>query len=100
MNRKALIAAVVADVASKQGRHVQKTTVGYVIDALFGQIGQALEAGETVHVKGFLTFRSQLRSARNGRHPRTGVPVVYPARRVPQARFHKDFKLSTSAEGA
>ena len=60
------------------------------IVALFLQcITEALEAEETVELRGFGSFRLRHRRARVGRNPKTGAPVPIPAKRVPWFRAGK-----------
>lgn len=100
MTRKELVAAVVDAISTEHGRHIKKTTADLVIDAVFAQIGVALVRGQVVHIKGFLSFRARLRPSRPGTHPRTGQPLVIPARRVPTARFNKKFQLPAETPAA
>jgi DNA-binding protein HU-beta len=52
-------------------------------DALFATIGDALNRGETVELKGFGSFSVIETKARTGRNPRTGKPIaIPPGRRV------------------
>ena len=53
-----------------------------IIDALFAEIGEALEAGAHVRIWGFGRFVLRDKRARPGRNPRTGAAAVVPPRRV------------------
>jgi len=45
------------------------------VDAVLGSIGDALESGEKVGIKGFGTFSVRDRKGRKGRNPKTGEPM-------------------------
>lgn len=92
MNREALVAATVADLIQTSGRHVPKTTAALLVDAVFRQIGGAMARGESVRVKDFAVFTLRSRQTREGKHPRTGVPIVITGRSLPAVRFSKKLK--------
>jgi integration host factor subunit beta len=58
--------------------HLYQRDVQDIIDAILGGIGDALERGERVELRGFGAFSIRQRQARTGRNPRTGnkVPVT------------------------
>jgi integration host factor subunit beta len=58
--------------------HLYQRDVQGIIDAILGGIGDALERGERVELRGFGAFSIRQRQARTGRNPRTGnkVPVT------------------------
>ncbi|MBZ8133952.1 HU family DNA-binding protein [Afifella sp. IM 167] len=76
MNKKDLIAQV------SQRTGLAPTIAGDVVDALLGQIHDALRAGETVRIQNFGTFTVKSRAARTGRNPRTGELLRVPASRT------------------
>lgn len=43
-----------------------------VVDALFGEITEALSRGDRIELRGFGSFSTVLQDARTGRNPRTG----------------------------
>ena len=51
-----------------------------VVDAILGQITDALIAGDRVELRGFGSFSVTARKARQGRNPRTGEPVSVAAK--------------------
>ncbi len=58
--------------------HLYQRDIERIIDAILGEITQAMTRGERVELRGFGAFSVKQRSARTGRNPRTGdkVPVV------------------------
>jgi DNA-binding protein HU-beta len=54
-----------------------------VVAAMLKAITEALERGERVRLVGFGSFSVRRRSARSGRHPRTGRTIEIPAVKVP-----------------
>lgn len=69
------------------------------IDSLFGiegkQVGlipATLAQGKAVRLSGFGTFETRRRSARPGRNPRTGEPLMIEAARIPAFRAGRGLK--------
>jgi len=58
--------------------HLYQRDVQDIIDTILGGIGDALERGERVELRGFGAFSIRQGQARTGRNPRTGnkVPVT------------------------
>ena len=69
---------LVEAVAEKAG--LTKADATRAIDAVFEVITDALANGDKVPLVGFGTFSVSKRAAREGRNPRTGVPVTIAAR--------------------
>jgi DNA-binding protein HU-beta len=53
------------------------------LHAMLASVEEALRHGERVTLVGFGTFAVRARAARSGRNPRTGQPLVVPARKTP-----------------
>ena len=58
--------------------HLYQRDIENIIDAILGEIAEALARGERVELRGFGAFSTKQRQARTGRNPRTGdkVPVT------------------------
>jgi integration host factor subunit beta len=58
--------------------HLYQRDIENIIDAILGEITDALARGERVELRGFGAFSTKQRHARTGRNPRTGdkVPVT------------------------
>jgi integration host factor subunit beta len=52
-----------------------------VVNAVFNEIGEALERGDRVELRGFGAFSVKARAARLGRNPRSGETVTVPEKR-------------------
>lgn len=86
MNKKELVDVV----AEKTG--LSKKDTGMVVDTAIESIVEAMSNGEKVQIVGFGTFEVRQRSARNGRNPQTGEPMVIPATTVPAFKAGKKLK--------
>ncbi|GAB5517757.1 MAG: HU family DNA-binding protein [Rhodothermales bacterium] len=77
MNKTALIARIA------EGTGMTKVETEVVLDGLFQTIREAVATGEVVDIRGFGQFKPKHRKARQGRHPKTQVPITIEARIVP-----------------
>ena len=69
-----------------------------MVDIIFDEIEQSLINGEDVKISGFGTFKILSKSARIGRNPKTGIPAVISARRVPSFRPSVEFRKTVSGK--
>lgn len=69
-----------------------------MVDIIFDEIEQSLTNGEDVKISGFGTFKILSKSARLGRNPKTGIPAVISARRVPSFRPSVEFRKIVSGK--
>ena len=69
--------------------HLQHSDVERVVEAIFGEIGNALARGARTEIRGFGSFAIKHREARTGRNPKTGVTVEVPHRRSPYFKTGK-----------
>ena len=69
-----------------------------MVDIIFDEIEQSLINGEDVKISGFGTFKILAKSARIGRNPKTGIPAVISARRVPSFRASMEFRKTVSGK--
>lgn len=63
-----------------------------VVDAIFGEITDALVRGGRVEVRGFGSFSTTERRARTGRNPRTGEAVEVVEKRAVQFKTGKGLR--------
>ena len=84
---KAELAARVADKVHLTNRQSEA-----VINIVLRCIAEALREGDKVELRGFGSFRTRSRNARQGRNPRTGEAVQVPSKRVPFFRTGKDLQ--------
>lgn len=55
--------------------HLTRADVAKVVDAIFGEITEAVSRGGRVELRGFGAFQAKQRLSRLGRNPRTGDAV-------------------------
>jgi len=72
----------VEKVASTSG--LSKKDAGTAVDAVIGELENALKSGEEVTFTGFGKFHVAERGAREGRNPRTGESMKISATKVPR----------------
>ena len=75
---KAELAARVADKVHLTNRQSEA-----IINIVLRCIGEALREGGKAELRGFGSFRTRSRDARQGRNPRTGDAVQVPAKKMP-----------------
>lgn len=71
---------------------VARPDVDSVVDELVRQLSQALEAGETVTLRGFGVFSPRVLPANDRRKPDTGEMISVPERRSVAFRPSRAFK--------
>jgi nucleoid DNA-binding protein len=86
MNQTELIEQV-ADEAN-----LTKTQTQDAVRALLKTIMQVVADGDKVTLVGFGSFEPKVRSAREGRNPRTGEIIKIPAAKVPSFSAGKTFR--------
>lgn len=75
---KADLAASVADRA-----HLTKRQTEAIVSVLLTCVTEALRQGDKVELRGFGSFRTRRRHARQGRNPTTGDAIQVPGKKVP-----------------
>jgi DNA-binding protein HU-beta len=70
MTRQELIQAVTNATGSS------KADAEKHLDAILAAIGNALRVGDKISLRGFGTFKTVLRQAREARNPKTGVTIL------------------------
>ena len=84
---KAELAARIADKVHFTNRQAEA-----VVGIFLACITEALREGDKVELRGFGSFRTRSRGARQGRNPRTGDAVQVPARKLPFFRAGEDLR--------
>lgn len=69
-----------------------------VTDAFFNTIVEQLARGGRVELRGFGSFSTRSRKAREGRNPRTGGSVAVPAKAVPYFKAGKEMRVKLNSE--
>jgi integration host factor subunit beta len=70
------------------------------IDAILGEIADALARGERVELRGFGAFSTKQRQARTGRNPRTGDKVPVTEKLAPFFKTGKEMRERLNREPA
>ncbi len=68
-----------------------------VVNGLLAVVGEALEAGESVEIRGFGSFRVQHRRGRTARNPQTNEEIEIADRFVPVFRPSRDLRDAVDA---
>ncbi len=63
-----------------------------IVETIFENIIQALQAGDKIEIRGFGSFRTRQRRGRTGRNPKTGAKVEVPPKRIPFFKASKELK--------
>lgn len=66
-------------------------------DAYHSEIISSVKNGNAVQIRGFGTFKPQLRAARTCRNPQTGDLIQVPQKTVPVFKSGKEFKTSVAS---
>ena len=72
--------------------HLYQRDIENIIDAILGEIANALARGERVELRGFGAFSTKQRQARTGRNPRTGEAVPVDEKAVPFFKAGKELR--------
>ena len=72
--------------------HLTKKQTEGIVNILFGCITEALKEGDKVELRGFGSFRTRSRNAREGRNPKTGDAVHIPSKKVPFFKAGKELR--------
>ncbi|MXO70424.1 integration host factor subunit beta [Alteraurantiacibacter buctensis] len=94
MIRSELLQMLAADNPDLRAEEIEQ-----VVDIFFDEISARLAEGGRVELRGFGTFSTRQREARNGRNPRTGAAVPVPAKRVPYFKPGKEMRERLNADG-
>lgn len=72
--------------------HLTKRQTETIVNILFTCITDALKEGDKVELRGFGSFRTRSRNAREGRNPKTGDTVQIPSKKVPFFKAGKELR--------
>ncbi len=72
--------------------HLYLRDVEHIVDAILGEITEALARGDRVELRGFGAFSTKQRQARTGRNPRTGDQVSVDEKMVPFFKTGKEMR--------
>ena len=72
--------------------HLTRKQTESIVNILFSCITDALKEGDKVELRGFGSFRTRSRNAREGRNPKTGDTVQIPPKKVPFFKAGKELR--------
>ena len=75
---------------------ISKAAAGRALDATVEAIKGALQAGDSVNLIGFGTFKAAKRAARVGKNPKTGEVLKIAATTVPTFKAGAGFKAAVA----
>ena len=81
---------LITNISNKTG--VAKASCEEVIDVLAEEIKEALIKGDKIMLKGFMSFEINERPEREGRNPKTGKIVTFPAVKTIKCKMSKAIK--------
>ena len=84
---------------ASQNPHLYQRDVENIVNAILGEITNAMSQGDRVELRGFGAFSVRARPARAGRNPRTGETVDVPAKSVPFFKSGKELRERLNASG-
>ena len=72
--------------------HLTKRQTEAIVGILLACITEALREGDKVELRGFGSFRTRSRNARQGRNPKTGDAIQVPCKKVPFFKAGKELR--------
>jgi len=63
-----------------------------IIDTFFNEMGESLQKGEKIEIRGFGSFAVRQYGAYKGRNPKTGKIVDVPSKKLPHFKVGKELK--------
>lgn len=83
-----------ADIVDRiaEGTGLTKLETEAVVDGFVITVMKALEAGQSVELRGFGSFRVRERAARMARNPQTDEPIEVPRQFVPAFKASREFR--------
>ncbi len=79
------------------GTGLTKIETEAVVNGFIALLKAGLKRGERIDLRGFGTFRVQLRAARTARNPRTNEEIEVPAQYVPVFKPSREFRHEVDA---
>ena len=74
------------------GTGLTKIETEAVVEGFITTVIEALSEGKGIEIRGFGSFRTRMKKARNARNPKSGESVYVDEHYVPVFKFSKDFK--------
>jgi len=86
MNKSDLVEAL------SEGENLTRTKAEEVVNLFFGEMTNALAAGERVEIRGLGSFKVKSYDGYKGRNPKTGKPIKVKPKRLPFFKCGKELK--------
>ena len=82
-----------------QNPHLYQRDVENIVNAILGEVTNAMAGGDRVELRGFGAFSVKHRPARTGRNPRTGAHVSVEQKSVPFFKTGKEMRERLNKTG-
>ncbi|GIL03183.1 MAG: integration host factor subunit beta [Alphaproteobacteria bacterium] len=92
-----MIKSELVQAIAERNPHLYQRDVENIINAILGEITDALARGDRVELRGFGAFSVKNRPARTGRNPRTGDKVHVDEKWVPFFKTGKELRERLNA---
>lgn len=93
-----MIKSELVQVIAERNPHLYQRDVENIVNAILGEITDALARGDRVELRGFGAFSVKNRPARTGRNPRTGEKVDVEEKWVPFFKTGKELRERLNAD--
>lgn len=93
-----MIKSELVQVIAERNPHLYQRDVENIVNAILGEITDALARGDRVELRGFGAFSVKNRPARTGRNPRTGAKVHVEEKWVPFFKTGKELRERLNAD--
>ena len=87
-----MIKSELVQTIAERNPHLYQRDVENIVNAVLGEIKDALSRGDRVELRGFGAFSVKNRPARTGRNPRTGEAVEVEEKWVPFFKTGKELR--------
>ncbi len=92
-----MIKSELIQIIADRNQHLYQRDLESVVNAILGEITDALSRGDRVELRGFGAFSVKHRDARVGRNPKTGERVDVEAKSVPFFKTGKELRERLNA---
>ena len=93
-----MIKSELVQTIAERNPHLYQRDVENIVNAILGEITDALSRGDRVELRGFGAFSVKNRPARTGRNPRTGEAVQVDEKWVPFFKTGKELRDRLNAK--
>jgi len=86
------------DTIAKKQSHLAHHDVELAIKCILEQMSQTLASGGRIEIRSFGSFSLHYRPPRQGRNPKTGIPVALTEKHVPHFKPGKELRDRVNSE--